>query len=91
MQTRTITSILNSFRNNMKNLLLILAIVSTIAACSSSGAGDKQAQLDSLKKEHQAITDKIKKLEEEIAKEGGVKTPERMLLVSVTEAGSVAG
>ena len=86
MQTRTITSILNSFRNNMKNLLLILAIVSTIAACSSSGAGDKQAQLDSLKKEHQAITDKIKKLEEEIAKEGGVKTPERMLLVSVTEA-----
>lgn len=71
MQTRTITSILNSFRNNMKNLLLILAIVSTIAACSSSGAGDKQAQLDSLKKEHQAITDKIKSWKKRSPKKAG--------------------
>lgn len=70
----------------MKNLLLLLAVVSIISACNSSGAGDKKAKLDSLKKEHQALTDEIKKLEEEIRKEGGGVTNERTMLVAVAEA-----
>src|SRR6187399_3508226 len=73
----------------MKKLLLILAIVSTIVACSSSGAGDKKAELDSLKKQQKEIEDKIKKLEAELKTQGDAKPIEKAMLVSVTEAVAV--
>jgi RND family efflux transporter MFP subunit len=68
-----------------KKLLLVLAIVSTIVACSSSGAGDKKTELENLKKQKKELDDKIKKLETEIAK-GDSSRSEKALLVSVTEA-----
>src|SRR6185295_13161800 len=69
----------------MKKLLLISAIVSTIVACSSSGAGDKKAELENFKKQKKELDDKIKKLETEIAK-GDSSRSEKAILVSVTEA-----
>jgi RND family efflux transporter MFP subunit len=69
----------------MKKLLLISAIVTTLAACSSTGAGDKKAELESLKQQQKELTDKIKKLETELGKEAG-PTSEKAILVSVTEA-----
>jgi RND family efflux transporter MFP subunit len=56
----------------MKKLLLIPVLVSVLAACSHSGAGDKQAELDSLKKQKQAIEERIKQLESEIGSKGSV-------------------
>ena len=70
----------------MKKLLLLSAFVSTIVACSSSGAGDKKAELENLKKQQKEITDKIKKLEAEIGTQGEANPSEKALLVSVTEA-----
>lgn len=75
----------NSF-SNMKNSLLLLAIVCTMAACSNSPAGDKQAKLESLKSEQKELTQKIKELEEELASEDGTKPVEKSILVSVSEA-----
>lgn len=69
-----------------KKLLLISAIVSTIVACSSSGAGDKKAELENLKKQQKEIADKIKKLETELGPQGGANPSEKAILVSVTEA-----
>lgn len=70
----------------MKKLLLISAIVSTLAACNSSGAGDKKAKLENLKKQQIEIAEQIKTLESELATDGGAKPVEKALLVSVTEA-----
>lgn len=70
----------------MKKLLLISAIVSTLAACSSSGAGDKKAKLEDLKKQQKELADEIKKLESEVGTDGTAKTNEKALLVSITEA-----
>lgn len=69
----------------MKKILLISAIVSTIVACSSSGAGDKKAELENLKKQQKEIESKIKKLEVEIGA-ADTNRSERSILVSVTEA-----
>jgi len=69
-----------------KKLLLVFAIVSTIVACSSSGAGDKKAELDSLKKQRSELDGKIKKLEAELSKEKGANPNEKATLVSVTPA-----
>src|SRR6187551_3567936 len=69
----------------MKKLLIISAIVSTIVACSSSGAGDKKIELENLKKQQKEVGDKIKKLEAEIAKSDSTRS-EKTVLVSVTEA-----
>jgi len=71
---------------NMKKLLLISVMVSTIVACSSSGADDKKAELENLKKQQKELDDKIKKLETEIGTDAGTKPAEKALLVSVTEA-----
>ncbi|MBX7140624.1 MAG: efflux RND transporter periplasmic adaptor subunit [Chitinophagales bacterium] len=68
----------------MKKLLLISAMVSFLAACSHSGAGDKQAELDSLKKQRQEIDDRIKKLESEIGTKPGTAS-EKAQLVAVAE------
>lgn len=71
----------------MKKLLLISAIVSTIVACSSSGAGDKKTELESLKKQQKETEAKIKKLESEVGQQpGGAPTNEKALLVSIAEA-----
>ncbi len=70
----------------MKKLLLVLAMASTIVACQSSGAGDKKAELENLKKQQKELDDKIKKLEAEIGTKGEAKPNEKAVLVSVTEA-----
>jgi RND family efflux transporter MFP subunit len=65
--------------------LLIPALVVFIAACSKPEAGDKKAQLDSLKKEYTAIGDKIKVLEAEIALTDTTNV-EKIIPVAITEA-----
>ena len=70
----------------MKKLLIIGAIVSTIVACNSSGAGDKKAELENLKKQQKELADKIKELEAEIGTQSDAKPSEKAILVTVTEA-----
>jgi membrane fusion protein, multidrug efflux system len=61
----------------MRKTLLYLTVIVFLASCGAKEEGDKQAQLEALKKERSAIDDKIKLLEKEIAlndttkKEGG--------------------
>ncbi len=65
--------------------LLIPVLVLLIAACSKPEGGNKKAQLDSLKKEYTALTEKIKVLEAEIALTDTTNT-EKIIPVAVTEA-----
>ncbi len=65
--------------------LFIPAFVIIIAACSQPKSGDKKAQLDSLKKEYTALTEKIKTLEAEIALTDTTSV-EKIIPVAVTEA-----
>lgn len=69
----------------MKKLLLMATAVSILAACSNSGAGDKQSELDSLKKQKQEIESRIAKLESELKSQGGKGISEKAVLVGVTE------
>lgn len=63
--------------------IALLAVVST--ACSSSEAGDKQSQLDALKKEQASIKEKIELLEKEIALENPTETTVRAKEVGVID------
>ncbi|TSA49249.1 MAG: efflux RND transporter periplasmic adaptor subunit [Sphingobacteriales bacterium] len=66
----------------MKNILTLLAISILFFACGSS-APDKKSELDKLKKEEATLSDKIKKLETEIAA-SDTTTKIKMLDVEVT-------
>ena len=70
----------------MKKILIVAAIVSTIVACSSSGADDKKAQLEKLIAQKKELESQIKKLEKEISDSTGAKQGEKARLVSVTPA-----
>lgn len=50
----------------MKNTAIVLGISILLAACSSGNSGDKQAELEKLKKEEATLAEKIKALELEI-------------------------
>lgn len=52
----------------MKKILIFIGIMAIMAACSNSG--NKQAQLDKLKKEHDKLTADIAQLEKELYPEG---------------------
>jgi RND family efflux transporter MFP subunit len=66
----------------MKNLLYVIGLSLFLISCGSS---DKKAQLDKLKKQHDALSEQIKTLETEIAKEGGAVV-NKIVQVSLTEA-----
>ena len=65
--------------------ILFPALVILAAACSKPEAGDKKAQLDSLKEQYTAIGEKIKVLEAEIALTDTTNV-EKIIPVAVTEA-----
>lgn len=71
----------------MKKILIYSITLVVLASCGSSKSdADKHAQLDALKKERATIDEQIKKLEQEIALEGGVINSGKKILVSVQEA-----
>ncbi len=65
--------------------ILFPALVILAAACSKPEAGDKKAQLDSLKEQYTAIGEKIKVLEAEIALTDTTNV-DKIIPVAVTEA-----
>jgi membrane fusion protein (multidrug efflux system) len=68
----------------MKNLIIILGACTLLMACSSGKGGDKQAQLDKLKKQEAEISEQIKTLEKEIAAEGKGSDSSKSKMVAVT-------
>jgi RND family efflux transporter MFP subunit len=68
----------------MKHLLLALAVATVVSACSSSGAGDKKAELEKLKGQRKELEEKIKTLEEEIGRQDSGLV-QKTKLVSVAE------
>ena len=71
----------------MKNILILLAISILFFGCGSS-APDKKSELDKLKKEEATLSDKIKKLETEIAA-SDTTTKIKMLDVEVTPVAAI--
>jgi membrane fusion protein, multidrug efflux system len=73
----------------MKSLLFNIATIAILAlgitACSNSKTGDKQSQLDSLKKEQVSIEEQIKILENEISLENPVQMSVKSKEVGVLE------
>jgi membrane fusion protein (multidrug efflux system) len=67
----------------MKKLILVLGIFA-LAACSSKHTGDKQAELEKLRKEQEGLAAKIKKLETEIAATGGGGTSKKEKIVALS-------
>jgi membrane fusion protein (multidrug efflux system) len=66
--------------------LLTAVLISFMVACNSSGAGDKKAELENLKKQQKELDDKIKKLEAEVGAADNKKPAEKAILVTVTDA-----
>jgi len=66
----------------MRKEYLLLTIGLFILSC---GSPDKKTRLDELKKEHDKISEEIKKLEEQIAAEGGTKK-ENFVQIAIQEA-----
>ena len=69
----------------MRKILLYLTVILFLASCGAKETSDKQAELDELKKEHANITDRIKKLEKEIAEADTSKKGAKAELVVVSE------
>lgn len=67
----------------MKKSLLILGLLVFVLACKNNG--DKQSQLDKLRKDKESIDTQIKKLEDEIAKESGATKSEKLANVALTD------
>lgn len=65
--------------------LTLVVLAAVITACSSSEAGDKQAQLDSLRQQQTSIKEKIELLEKEIALENPTATVVRAKDVGVMD------
>jgi RND family efflux transporter MFP subunit len=66
----------------MKKVIVVLVMSMLIAAC---GTSDKKTQLEKLKKDRDVITEKIKKLEDEIAAEGGNNSNVNIAQIAVQE------
>ena len=73
----------------MRKTLLYLTVVLFLASCGAKESGDKQAELEALKKERSEIDDKIKTLEKELALNDTTKSDKGELVV-VTEIQPVA-
>lgn len=70
----------------MKKLVIIAAVISVIAACSSGKTGDKQTELDGLKKQEAELKERISKLEAEIAStDTSQKVKSKMVTVTSME------
>ncbi|MBK5285384.1 MAG: efflux RND transporter periplasmic adaptor subunit [Bacteroidia bacterium] len=69
----------------MKKILILFFITGFIASCNNSPAGDKQVELDALKKQQAELKEKISKLEADIAKTDTSKSDEKSKIVSATE------
>jgi RND family efflux transporter MFP subunit len=69
----------------MRNILLLTISAFLLISCGGENKGDKQSQLEALYKEHASLNEKIKKLEKEIATEGGAKKNQRAYLVKLSE------
>ena len=67
----------------IKNSIIIIVLVTFIAACGGKGGSDKKAELEKLKKEKAALDTKIAKLEEEVSKTDTTKK-EKLIEVLVT-------
>lgn len=65
----------------MKNNILISGILILLIACN--GGNNKQTTLNKLHKEHDKISEEIKKLEDEIAKEKGVDSTKIVTIESI--------
>lgn len=65
----------------MKKVLVIISILTAITACN--GKLDKKVELEKLIKEHDKLTEQIKKLEKEIAVESG--NNKKIINVAITE------
>ena len=70
----------------MTKFLSLILIAATIISCSQSPAGNKQAELDALKKQQAELKTKIATLEEEIAKSDTTKKDDKSKFVTATEA-----
>ena len=70
----------------MKNILIVFALMSVIAACSSGKSSDKKAELEKLKKEQTELQDKITKLETELAASGNMDANVKAKEIAVTAA-----
>lgn len=69
----------------MTRLLSFILIAATMISCSNSPAGDKHAELDSLKKVQATLKEKITELETDIAKSDTSKKDDKAKIVSATE------
>lgn len=65
----------------MRKLLISLSVLTLLASCGNS---NKQSQLDKLKQQRAEIDDKIKKIEAEIASEGGGNENKKIKSVAVS-------
>lgn len=68
----------------MKKILFIPAFIALLASCSQPSATDKKAELIMLKRQHNEITDKILKLEKELALSDTSAVNNKTKVVSVT-------
>ena len=68
----------------MRKTLLYLTVIVFLASCGAKESGDKQAELETLKKERSALDDKIKAIEKELALNDTTKSDKGELVV-VTE------
>jgi|ERR1039458_833347 RND family efflux transporter MFP subunit len=68
----------------MKNLIIFFGACTLLMSCSSGKGGEKQAQLDKLKKQEVEIMEKIKTLEKEISVEGKGGENDKVKMVAVT-------
>ncbi len=70
----------------MKNILIVFALISVIAACSSGKSSDKKAELEKLKKEQADLQEKITKLQAELAASGNIDANVKPKEIAVTAA-----
>ncbi len=70
----------------MKNILIVFALMSVIAACSSGKSSDKKAELEKLKKEQADLQEKITKLQTELAASGNMDANVKPKEIAVSAA-----
>lgn len=68
MESQVYTHINPTKKPVMKNLLIIVALATLVAACGGPKISEKQAELEKLKKEKTALDTKIAKLQDEVDK-----------------------
>jgi len=68
----------------MKKVIIIIGACTFMMACSSRKGGEKQAQLEKLKKQEAEISEQIKTLEKEISAEGKKGDSSKVKMVAIT-------